>query len=198
MYAFITGTIEEKNNNQIVLSNNGIGYEIFVSNNTIDKLPPLKQVATVFTYMHVREDAQMLFGFINKQEKELFLSLITVSGVGAKTAITILSGINYNDLISAILIEDVSMISKIKGIGKKTAERIVLELKSSLGNLYSDAYELSIASQSSAINSIHDDAVLLLADMGLSKFDALKLVNLVANANDTIEEIIAKALKNMG
>lgn len=196
MYAFISGIVEEKSNNLVILSCNGIGYEIFVSHNTLDKLPAIKQPATVYTYLHVKEDAHNLYGFLTKQEKQLFLSLITVSGVGAKTAIAILSGMNYNDLISAILIEDIALISKIKGVGKKTAERIVLELKNSLGSL-KDEEIFSMSKLGSVTNSVYDEAVILLVEMGLNKLDALKLVNSVADKDDSIEQIVAKSLKAM-
>jgi len=196
MYAFISGKIEYKTENTIVLNCNGVGYEIFATSYAINNAGNIGDLATIQTYLHVREDAMTLFGFSSNQEKEVFLKLITVSGVGAKTAISILSGISYNDLISCIISEDIKSIGSIKGIGKKTAERIVLELK----NNFQDLEINSLFSNNQTLlkgNENLDEATMLLVNMGLSKFDALKLVKDVAAPNDTTEDIIKKALKNM-
>lgn len=194
MYAFITGIVEEKSNNLLVINCNGVGYEILVSNYSLNNIEAVGEIATVYTYMHVREDSISLFGFSTKQEKELFLKLITVSGIGAKTAISILSGVNPNNLINAIVLGDLAVLGSIKGIGKKTAERIVVELKSSLGEL----------SQSTALNNISPlveteastEAIDALVHMGLTKLEAMKIVAAVAKENDTTEMIIEKALRN--
>ena len=197
MYAYINGIIKEKMNNIVVVDVNGVGYEIFASNNTLDSLPPVNEVATVYTYLHVREDAFLLFGFSSKQEKEVFLKLISVSGVGAKTAIQILSGITPNNLINAIMLNDVKTICSVKGLGKKTAERIVVELKNNLGELQGLA-SMPLMNYMEAISSTaSEEAVDALVSMGLSKMDAVKLVTLVATAEDTTERIIEKALRNM-
>lgn len=197
MYAYINGIIKEKMNNIVVVDVNGVGYEIFASNNTLDSLPPVNEVATVYTYLHVREDAFLLFGFSSKQEKEVFLKLISVSGVGAKTAIQILSGITPNNLINAIMLNDVKTICSVKGLGKKTAERIVVELKNNLGELQGLA-SMPLMNYMEAISSTaSEEAVDALVSMGLSKMDAVKLVALVATAEDTTERIIEKALRNM-
>lgn len=197
MYAYINGIIKEKMNNIVVVDVNGVGYEIFASNNTLDSLPPANEVATVYTYLHVREDAFLLFGFSSKQEKEVFLKLISVSGVGAKTAIQILSGITPNNLINAIMLNDVKTICSVKGLGKKTAERIVVELKNNLGELQGLA-SMPLMNYMEAISSTaSEEAVDALVSMGLSKMDAVKLVTLVATAEDTTERIIEKALRNM-
>jgi len=197
MYAFLTGTIDEKNENVVIVNVGGVGYEVWASSYTINSLN-VGEVATIYTYLHVREDAMLLFGFSSKQEKAIFLDLITVSGVGAKTAIQILSGCSPQDLIESILHGDTRTISSIKGIGKKTAERIVLELRNKFEDLplLSGSYETT--SVSSAKNSITDEAVLLLTNMGLTRTEAVNLVKQVATPDDTIEEIVTKALRNMG
>lgn len=196
MYAFISGILEEKGNNFVVINANGVGYEIGVSSNTIDNLPAEGSEVKIYTYLAVREDAMQLYGFLTRDEKQLFLDLITVSGVGPKMAITILSGINVHDLSVALYNKDVSLISKIKGVGKKTAERIVLELSNSGVALNLFNYEtMSTAPKTST--SV-DEAVMALVDMGLTKFDATNLVRKVMSPNDTTEEIIAKSLRNMG
>lgn len=197
MYAYLKGIIEEKMNNTIVLELNGVGYELYASTNSLEQLPPVGEVATVYTYLHVREDAFILFGFATKQEKEVFLKLISVSGVGAKTAIAILSGISPQNLISAVMIGDVKTIGSIKGIGKKTAERIIVELKTSLGALQGIASIPLMDYMNEASTNAQDEAIDVLTGMGLSKMEALKIVTLVATAEDTTERIIEKALKNM-
>lgn len=196
MYAFLTGVVEEKSDNLVVVNVNGVGYEVFVSTFTSNSLP-IGEIATIYTYLHVREDAFLLFGFSSKQEKSVFLDLITVSGIGAKTAIQILSGATLEELIMSIVAGDTKVISSIKGIGKKTAERIVLELRSKFENV--SLGETSILTDGiKQQNNLTDEAVMLLVNMGLSRNEALNLVKQVATPDDTIEEIITKALKNMG
>ena len=197
MYAFITGKIEDKTENSVIVECNGIGYEIFVSTNTLSLLGNVGEVAKVYTYLHVREDAFLLFGFLSKEEKNLFLELITVSGVGAKMAQQILSAIKPNDLVNCIITGDVKTISQAKGIGKKTAERIVLELKGKMGDLSGSLASIEFENNNIS-NTACDEACELLVNMGLSRFDALKIVKRVATETDTTETLIAKALKNLG
>ena len=197
MYAFITGKIEDKTENSVIIECNGIGYEIFVSTNTLSLLGNVGEVAKVYTYLHVREDAFLLFGFLSKEEKNLFLELITVSGVGAKMAQQILSAIKPNDLVNCIITGDVKTISQAKGIGKKTAERIVLELKGKMGDLSGSLSSIEFENNNISTTAC-DEACELLVNMGLSRFDALKLVKRVATETDTTETLTAKALKNLG
>lgn len=201
MYAFITGTIEEKDNSKdtsyVVINCGGVGYEIFVSVSTLASLPDVGNVATIFTYLHVREDIFQLFGFATKQEKSLFLELITVSGVGAKTALAILSGITPSQIVMAIATGDVKLLSSVKGLGKKTAERIILELKGTMG----DMQGLSITSsdlQTPISTSATDEAVDVLTAMGLSRMEAINLVKQVASPHDSAEDIITNALRHRG
>ena len=196
MYAFISGTIEDKTENSVVVNCNGVGYEIFVSTNTVSALPNIGEFAKVHTYLAVREDAFLLYGFLNKDEKNLFLELITVSGVGPKMALVILSSLKVSDLINCIAAGDVKTISQAKGVGKKTAERIVLELKGKIGELSSVTVS-DFTMLTGVTSTACDEATELLVNMGLSKFDALKLVKKVAVEGDSTENIIQKALKNM-
>lgn len=199
MYSFICGTIEEKQENLVVINNNGIGYEIYISTLSLNKLPQVGEDAKVYTYLYVREDIMQIFGFANKQEKDVFLSLLSVSGIGAKTAIQILSYISAPELVNAIIFGDVKLIASIKGIGKKTAERILLELKNSVNQLNG----ITLENYSEIPNTLEDEtsmseAVGVLVNMGLTKMDATKIVNKVAEPNDTTEVIVTKALRNMG
>ncbi|MBE5734996.1 MAG: Holliday junction branch migration protein RuvA [Clostridiales bacterium] len=199
MYSFITGIIEEKYENLIVLNNNGIGYEIIVSTNTVDRTQGIGDEAKLYTYLHVREDAMQLFGFYNKQEKDVFLSLISVSGIGAKTAIQMLSSLSASEIVTAIMYGDVKLIASIKGIGKKTAERILLELKNSINTLNGITLEnyTEFSNTSSGNESAMEEAANLMVDMGLSKVEAMKLIKSVAGPDDTTEILVTKALRNM-
>ena len=194
MYSFISGIIDEKNENYVVVNNNGMGYEIACSTNTISALPSTGEKCTVYTYFHVSENGIGLYGFLSKDEKRLFLQLISISGIGPKMAMTILSGMSITDLNNAILSGDSTMLSKIKGLGKKTAERIVLELKDKVDQI--DLFNYTTKTDVS--NSNVNEAVDVLVNMGLTKYDATKLVRMVVSSGDTIEDIISKALKNMG
>lgn len=191
MISFLRGIIEEKEEGRLVVDVNGVGYELFVSNNTLSSLPLQGETAKVMTYMAVREDGVFLFGFSSKEEKELFLKLITVSGVGPKLAISILSGLNLSDLTVAIKKEDVKLLSSIKGLGKKTAERVCLELK--------DKIDLAIQSEVNFDTNYNEDAVMLATDtlvsLGISKNEAYMLARANAGDNATAEEIISKSLR---
>ena len=194
MFNYIKGIVKDKIEGSIVVENNGIGYEFFVSTNTLVNVNEGDEVV-IYSYFQVREDGVALFGFYSKEEKAMFLNLITVNGVGPKMAIGILSGSSLSDLGNAILREDVSFISKIKGCGKKTAERIVLDLKDKI-----DAFGIVKAQSnaSSADVSVINEAVEVLVSLGTTKNQALSIVTGVAGADDTVETLVEKALKNMG
>ena len=192
MISFLVGVIEEKNENELILDVNGVGYSLQVSSATLSSLPVAGETIKVYTYMAVREDGIYLFGFSTKEEREVFYKLISVSGVGPKMAITILSGINLSDLILAIIQEDSKLLSRIKGLGKKTAERICLELK--------DKLDVATPSQSQTFAmDYNEDAVQMATDtlisLGISKNEAYMLARANAQNNATAEEIISKALR---
>ena len=129
MYAFIEGQVCEKAAGQLVLLAGGVGYQLGCSMTTLQSAPPIGETMRCYTYLSVREDAMELYGFSTKEEKALFLSLTAISGVGAKTALGLLGAMPLKDLNMAILLGDVNTISRAPGIGKKTAQRIALELK---------------------------------------------------------------------
>ena len=194
MFSFITGTIEEKENNLVVLNCNGVGFELNVSETTIYELPNIGEVATLHTYMAVREDAITLFGFATKEEKAVFLKLTSVSGIGGKMAITILSAMPVTNLIDAIVNENIRLLSSVKGLGKKTAERIIVDLKNTFDDL-----QLSISSNNSIpiTSNVVEESIETLVAMGLTRFNATQIVKNVAEQEDTTEEIIKKCLKNL-
>ncbi len=194
MFAFLTGILEQKENNLAVINCNGVGFELNVSDTTIYELGKVGEMTTIYTYMAVREDAITLFGFATKEEKSAFLKLTGVSGIGGKMAIAILSAMPVADLIGAIVSEDVKLLSSIKGLGKKTAERLVVELKNSFDDL-----QLSMLNprNTAVISSAVEEAIDTLVAMGLTRFDATSIVKSVATQNDTAEDIIKKSLKNL-
>ena len=194
MFSFLTGIIEEKANNIAVINCNGVGFELNVSDTTIYELANVGELATIYTYMAVREDAITLFGFATREEKSAFLKLTSVSGIGGKMAIAILSAMPVADLINAIVTENIKLLSSIKGLGKKTAERLVVDLKNSFDDL-----QLSMLTPSNApiINNAIEEAIDTLVAMGLTRFDATQIVKNVATQEDTAEDIIKKSLKNL-
>lgn len=192
MISFLVGVIEEKREGYAILDVNGVGYEVNVSNNTLVSLPMVGETVKILTYMAVREDGVSLFGFASKEEKELFLKLITVSGIGPKVALSILSGLNISDLTIAIATEDLKLLSKIKGLGKKTAERICLELKDKITTA-------GLPLEMENVEVVDENAVEMATDtlvsLGINKNEAYKLARSYAKEGATAEEIISKALR---
>lgn len=195
MYSFIKGAVVEKHENLIIVENNGIGFEIVVSNNTLDNIGNLGQQVRIHTYYYVREDQAVLFGFSSGEEKHMFLKLIKISGIGPKMAITILSGVSISDLAISILTGDTALLGKIKGVGKKTAERIVLELKEKVDG-FENMKDLTGFCTGGENSSAIDDACFALSALGINKAEALKLVRKVATPTDSAEQLIEKALKS--
>ena len=198
MYYSITGKVSRVDDNVLVVNTGGVGYEVFCSTSSIYELLGEGE-KTVYTYLHVREDAFMLFGFSSLAEKKMFMNLISISGIGPKMAISILSGVSSNMLARAVVNKDVSMLTKIKGLGKKTAERIVLELKEKVeenvkqnvsngfDGFESVAFEVNLSREMA-------DAIQVLIELGIKKEDAIKLVKAKASDGDKVEDIVKKCL----
>lgn len=151
MIARIQGKLIETNPPHIIVDVHGVGYEIDVPMSTFYNLPNVGQEVTLLTHFVVREDAQLLFGFLTVEEREAFRLLLKVSGIGARTALSILSGLSVNDLANAVALQDSALLTKVPGIGKKTAERLLLELKDKLTGVLSTCATTAIASSSSDI-----------------------------------------------
>jgi Holliday junction DNA helicase RuvA len=196
MYSFIKGAVVEKAENLVVVENNGIGYEFLVSGNTFDQVGPIHNQVKMHIYYHVREDQAVLFGFASVEEKHMFLKLIKVNGIGPKMAITILSGVSISDLAISIITGDTAILSKVKGVGKKTAERIILELKEKVDEFNNSGEMLILGANGLDNNSAINDACFALTALGIQKAEALKLVRKVATDNDSAEQLIEKALKS--
>jgi Holliday junction DNA helicase RuvA len=197
MIAFIKGKVIDEFEGGVVLENNGIGYEILCSAALLAKLSAEKE-GGVFTYLQVKEDGLSLFGFDNKEEKRMFLKLISVSGIGPKMAMGILSGMRVNELATAIAMNDVKGLSKIKGLGKKTAERIILELRESVS-----AENAAIAAEESfaapVFTSEDEDAIIALMGLGFSGIQSRNAVKTAKEQGaETIQDVISFALKSMG
>ncbi len=195
MIGRLHGTIIEKQPLQLLLDVNGVGYELQVSMNTFYELPNLNEKVTLYTHFIVREDAQLLYAFYDLRERELFRHLIKISGVGPKLAITLLSSLDPDGLLRLVANEDINGLTRIPGIGKKTAERLMVELRNRLESMtnktkFSDTIKDKILSS----NPI-DDAVNALIALGYKAHEASRAVSKVADANLSSEELIRKALR---
>lgn len=197
MYAYINGKIADKSNNYVVIDAGGVGYKIFMSPSAIEKLPDVGQAQKVHTYYYVREDVISLYGFLSNEELRMFELLLSVSGIGAKSAIQILSAITPSSFALAVISNDISSIVKIPGIGKKTAERIILELKDKLKT------EQAITKTEATTKAIQNDerdleAITALQVLGYTKKEIDKALEKVDTQNLSVEEIIRKALGTLG
>ncbi len=193
MYNYIIGKIAYARDNTLVVENNGIGYEIGVSGNTLYDGCTVGATVKIYTYLYVREDTFALYGFSTLEEKTLFLRLIDISGVGPKLAMQILSGLDLNTLTVAIATGDIKTLSKIKGLGKKTAELIVVNMR--------DQISADLTSTETVIGGASDkeqtEAVFALCSLGISNTDAVKIVADVAKTTKGLENIIREALKRL-
>lgn len=191
MYDHIFGNIISKQPASLIIRSHGVGYSLNISFYTYEALPDIGSECLIYTYLQVKDDAHVLFGFLNPEDRQFFLKLTSVSGIGPLTGIRIMSGGKVEDLISVIQKGNVVALSKIKGIGKKTAERIILELSSTIGNI-------KVSGSSSApINHQQKDAVAALVTLGYNEKDAYGVVEEILKAKPaaTLDVIIREALK---
>lgn len=192
MISRLTGKLVEKNPPQIVIDVNGVGYEADVSMQTFYNLPPVGESVQLFTQLIIREDAHLLFGFATAEERKTFRQLIKVGGIGAKTALGILSAMTADELARAVAEEDVKRLSSAPGIGKKTAERMVLELR---GKLVAYAVTDGLFAAAPAADETEDIVSTLLA-LGYSEREAKAAVKGVPEGTD-VGEGVRLALKNL-
>ena len=196
MIGYIKGNVLTASNGVVLIENNGIGYEVICSAGVYQKLLNDKK-GEVYTYLAVREDGVSLFGFESLEEKAMFLKLISVSGVGPKMGITVLSGMKLSDLAIKIATSDVKGLSKVKGLGKKTAERIILELREKIGQDAIDQADNSPVEQIVS-DADMDDAIIALMSLGFTKTECVSAVKQAKQAGCTgVENIIAYAIKNI-
>ena len=197
MYAFIEGQVCEKTNNTLVLLAGGVGYQISCSMNTLQAAPMTGETMRCFTWLSVREDAMELFGFATMEEKQLFLSLTSVSGVGPKTALGILGSMPLRDLNLAILLGDVTALSRAPGIGKKTAQRIALELKDKISQADVDASSEGAVPAAALGADNFAEAIEALTALGYSSTEARSALSGVKDKDASVEELIRTALRTM-
>ena len=200
MYAFIEGEVCEKLNGSLVLLASGVGWQLNCSNNTLQAAPPVGEIMRCYTYLSVREDAMELFGFATREEKEMFLQLTSVSGIGPKTALGVLGAMPLRDLNLAILLGDVNALSRAPGIGKKTAQRIALELKDKISQ--ADVSAAAAPSQGAvSAAALSSDAVTeaieALIALGYSSTEARNAISQIKDQTDKPEELIRLALRAM-
>ncbi len=181
MIAFLKGILEEKTPSVALLDVNGVGYEVFISLSTYDRLPASGSPCKLYIYHHIREDAQLLFGFAQPGEKEMFRRLIEVNGVGPKLALSVLSGLTVSELSLAISESNVKRISSVHGIGKKTAERIVVELRDKINPFEAIAGAAS-GKPAEPQNAVLRDTVMALESLGFPHDQACKMVKSAIDA----------------
>ncbi len=196
MITFIEGKVAEKNPGELVMSAGGVGFSLQCSNATLAAAPGKDETWRCYTVMNVREDAIELFGFATRQERTMFTRLCTVTGVGAKTALGVLSALSMRDLSVAIVTGDVAALSRAPGIGKKTAQRIVLELKDKVEQ--QDVSAVGAAPVSAPVSSAQQEAQAALQALGYTAAEAARAVNLVRDQADSVDQIIMLALRQMG
>ncbi len=198
MIGYLKGKVLYSSDGTVLLENNGVGYEVLCSGAAYAKLVTDGQ-GEVFTYLQVRDDGISLFGFVSMEEKNMFLQLISVSGVGPKMGITILSSMNVGDIAVAIANSDVKQLTAAKGLGKKTAERIILELREKVAALEVPASSgRRAAAPAEKITDREEDAVVGLMSLGYTRAESVRAVKCAEESGaESMEEIIMTALKNM-
>lgn len=203
MISFIKGYVAETTENSVILETDSIGYEIFMTGTAIEETSRMQDKIKIYTYFHVREDTMQLYGFLSRDDLEMFRLLLNVNGIGPKAAMGVLAAITADELRFAVLSDDVKTISRAPGIGKKTAQKLILELKDKLK--LEDAFEKKLDHQeenlSLADTSLRDsrqEAVEALTALGYSSTDALRAVRQVSEeTGDDVEAILKAALKQL-
>lgn len=195
MIVFLEGTLAEKQPGRAVVNVGGVGYEVFIPLSSFEKLPPEGAACRVLTYHHVKEDGEELYGFATETERRLFLLLYSVNGVGPRTALGVLGGLSARDIKTAIATGDVKRLSSVKGLGRKTAEKIIVELKDKLTE--GEVLEAASGEPASAEEVRLRDAILALISLGYKQVEAQKMVQDVlpkAPAGATVEDLVRRAL----
>jgi len=195
MIAFLKGKLVHKEPTHLIIDVHGVGYQVQISLNTFSQVKDSEDIR-LSTYLHVREDAQILFGFGSEQEKQMFQNLISVNGIGPNTAMVVLSYMPPADLRAAIIREDAATLQSIKGIGGKTAQRLILELKDKLKK---ESGEEISAGQTPTYNKMKQEALTALMTLGIARVAAEKSVDSVLKKSGnslTLEDLVKQALKN--
>ena len=199
MISFIKGILDTVNANSVIIDCNGIGYEAFIGLNTISKLPPVGNALKIHTYMQTRDDGISLYGFISKEELNMFHMLISVSGVGPKSALNVLSVASPQELMLAIIAGDVKVMSSFPGIGPKTAGRLILELKDKIKTESATSYDFASgqAIHSGETGGARNEAITALCALGYSRSEAVGSVASIYEDGTDTQQIIKLALKSL-
>lgn len=194
MIASIRGILIDKNPSEVIIDANGLGYQCHISNNTFENLGQLGKEVMLLTYFHITENSQSLFGFLDSEEKKLFEMLISVSGIGPKTAIILLSAVSPEDFKKRLVSGEVSMLTALPGIGPKTARRIIVELKDKFVKL--EEYDLP---KESSMDGVEKDALDALLSLGFQSLEIKKSIGKVYSAqkNITTQELIKSVLLDL-
>jgi Holliday junction DNA helicase RuvA len=195
MISFLKGRLVHKDPAHVVIDVNGVGYQVAISLQTYSEIKDQENIL-LHTHLQVREDAHLLFGFSNENEKKLFQQLISVNGIGPSTAIVMLSYMSSNELKSAIVREDVAALQSIKGIGGKTAQRVIIDLKDKLKK---ESWEETSSVSAGPHNTLRNEALSALLTLGLPKAAAEKSVDAILKKSGntvTLEDLVKQALKN--
>ena len=197
MIDFIVGKIEKKSPTQIVVENSGIGFSLFISTNTFREIPAVGEKVKLKTYLHVREDNLQLFAFSNENERTVFESLISVSGIGPRLAQTILSGLQFEELALSILRGNIEKLTSISGVGTKTAQRLVVELKekfSQLGLIADDKHDETVLP---VLSSMEEEALMALMSLGYKRQVVERALSRARTNGkfDSVEDLIKVALQ---
>jgi len=196
----LRGTLAEKQPPHMILDVNGIGYEVEVPMTTLYRLPAVGEPVTLHTHLVVREDAQLLYGFAEKRERELFRELSRLNGVGPKLALALMSGLEVDELVRCVQAQDTSVLVRIPGVGKKTAERLLVELKDRFKaweSMPAIAPLVVEPGSKTAVSSAENDAVSALISLGFKPQEASRAVSAIQEENLSSEEMIRRALKGM-
>ena len=197
MYAHIEGIVAEKDHESIVLDAGGVGYLLNVSGATLSMAPAVGEKMKLYCVLNVREDAMELFGFYSREEKKMYERLRSVSGVGSKIALAILSSMSVRDLSIALVAGDANALTRVPGIGKKTAQRLVLELKDKVDDDQLTGQAAAISPKMNA-GGPEAEAIAALVSLGYSSSEAAKAVSLVAGQTSEPDKMIFLALKGLG
>ena len=200
MIGKISGVLAEKNTHQALIDVNGLGYEVEVPITTSFDMPDIGSKVLLYTHFVVREDAQLLYGFLRKQDRDMFRVLIKVNGVGPKVALAILSGLDSASLVRCVEHDDLATLVKLPGIGKKTAERLLIELRDKVKSLLMSEpilTDLGALSYSPAAASVEEEAEEALIALGYKPQAAAKSIKSCKQPGQTVEALIKAALKNM-
>lgn len=197
MYAYIKGIVADKGQNEVVIDAGGVGYLLSCSMTTLQEVPPVGESMKMHTYLSVREDAMELFGFATREEKNMFTRLLSVSGIGPKVALSILGSMPLRDLTLAIVTGDTTTLSRAPGVGKKTAQRLALELKEKVDQSDLENVPASAGAYTPVQEDAATEALAALQALGYTPAEAAKAISQVRGQSDSANELVRLALRNM-